>query len=81
LSPSTRYYQNDQIKENGIGRTCSRLGWDEKYIAMLFRKPEGKGLLEEQSADRWIILQASLEGGGKKKMTQKNTAIEIVSYY
>jgi hypothetical protein len=34
----------DQIEENGIGRTCSRLGWDEKYIEMLFKNPERKGL-------------------------------------
>jgi len=35
--------------------------------------------LEEQSAARWIILQASL--GGKKIDTKKTTGIEIASYY
>jgi len=27
-----------------ISRNCSRLGWDENYREILFRKTEGKGL-------------------------------------
>jgi len=38
----TRYYSDNQIKEDEIGGACSTRGKDEKVCSILVGKPEGK---------------------------------------
>jgi hypothetical protein len=51
-STITKYYWNDQIKKDEMGRTCSAHGKDEKLIQVLAGNYEGKRTLEKPR-NRW----------------------------
>jgi hypothetical protein len=63
----------------GSAGHAAGLGGTKSMYKCCSENPKGKDFLEEQSADRWIILQASLKKKKKKKKRTLDLKLAVIT--